>query len=168
METVVCGTRWACAGCKGPGDSVGTEYIAPQRALQGNHPWKVQNFLNGWDLQTVFMRIDYLWPCWCFNILSDSSGFTAPRNSGKVLEGRNVAGIIFSISVPWEHGPEWDWVLLSWESSERQPSALSGHSAVWRSAFQSMPCTLLLSAHVQATLLLNKPQGQPWIWSSQS
>ena len=49
METVVCGARWACAGWKGAGDSVGTEYTAPQRALQGNCPWKVQNFLNKWD-----------------------------------------------------------------------------------------------------------------------
>ena len=63
METVVCGARWACAGWKGAGDSVGTEYTAPQRALQGNCPWKVQNFLNQWDLQTVFMRIDYHWSC---------------------------------------------------------------------------------------------------------
>ena len=47
-----------------------------------------------------------------------------------MLEGRNVAGTVFSLSVPWEPGPEWDWVLLSWESSESQPSVLSGHSAV--------------------------------------
>ena len=96
-----------------------------------------------------------------FQYLNDSSGFIALRNSGRVLEGSNVVGSIFSISVPWEPGPEWDWILLSWEWSERQPAALSGHSAIWLSAFQSIPCTLLLLAHVQPPSFWTIPRDSP-------